>query len=66
LRSFLSPEFTGEEGELMKDVLKLMLNQETLRHLNGFSADALLPLQTQASICNICIPPTESPNCNPA
>jgi hypothetical protein len=54
----------------MKNIRKLTLSQETLRNMNGFTPDDLLvtgfPCHTQASICNICIPPTESPNCNPA
>jgi len=53
----------------MKNIRKLMLNQETLRNLNGFATDDFLavgPPHTHASICNICIPPSNSPDCTPA
>jgi len=46
---------------------KLNLQQETVRQLTtDTGALAFSIVRTQGvSVCNICIPPTESPNCNP-
>jgi hypothetical protein len=56
----------------MKKFQKLTLYQETLGKLTGFdqtdflaSTPAGCPSQ-HISLCNACIPPTETPNCNPA
>ena len=50
----------------MKIGTKLSLQQETLRQLtNEAPALACSIIRTAVSVCNICIPPTETPNCNP-
>jgi hypothetical protein len=45
--------------------LKLHLQQETMRPLTGENTAFAGPaVKSQVSMCP-CIPPTESPNCNP-
>ena len=46
---------------------KLNLQQETVRQLTANTGElACSIIRTQiVSVCDICIPPTESPNCNP-
>ena len=47
---------------------KLTLKQETVRRLsdqNGLLACSVIATKV-VSVCNICIPPTESPDCNPS
>jgi hypothetical protein len=46
---------------------RLNLQQETVRQLTidtGAPACSIIRSQI-VSVCDICIPPTESPNCNP-
>jgi|GEM_PF-6199484 hypothetical protein len=57
----------------MNKFQKLTLHQETLGNLSGFDQTGFLASippagchSQQVSLCNACIPPTETPNCNPA